>query len=495
MGVRRAAHLSTCSSGRWPCPGPGRGGLPAGGTLPSAFAVSDLAQASVGAAGAALARLVAGPGGGTAPTVTVDRDLASAWFAFSIRPEGWELPPAWDAVAGDYATADGWIRLHTNAPHHRAAALAVLGVPADRDGVAAAVARWTAGTSRRPWSAPGCRRRHAVAAEWGAHPQGGRSPPSRWWPWSAPRGSGVAGRAGPPDRPLDGVRVLDLTRVLAGPVATRLLAGWGAEVLRIDPPTGRSRASSRGHPGQALRPARPAGARPGGTGCSSCCRGRRRGPRVPARRARRARPRADVRDDVRPGLVDVSLDAYGWTGPWAGRRGFDSLVQMSTGIAEAGRGAAGADRPVPLPVQALDQATGYLLAAAALTGLARRATAGAAGGAPRSPAWPASWSTPGRPRPRGRRDRPGGTGPVQPVELTVWGTPAASRRRSWSGPRCAGPARRAARRRRRPGGRPAEPAAGGPGPVRRRRHGRRADVVGDPRRRRRRRRGPPPPRR
>ena len=105
--------------------------LPPGGTLPSAFAVSDLAQASMGAAGAALARLSAGPDGETGP-VTVDRDLASAWFALSIRPDGWDLPPVWDSVAGDYATADGWIKLHTNAPHHRAAALGVLGVPGTR---------------------------------------------------------------------------------------------------------------------------------------------------------------------------------------------------------------------------------------------------------------------------------------------------------------------------------------------------------------------------
>ena len=77
-----------------------------------------------------------------------------------------------------------------------------------------------------------------------------------------------------------------------------------------------------------------------------------------------------------PGLVDVSLDAYGWTGPWSGRRGFDSLVQMSCGIAAAGMVATQATRPVPLPVQALDHATGYLLAAAALRGWARRLTDG-----------------------------------------------------------------------------------------------------------------------
>jgi crotonobetainyl-CoA:carnitine CoA-transferase CaiB-like acyl-CoA transferase len=80
----------------------------------------------------------------------------------------------------------------------------------------------------------------------------------------------------------------------------------------------------------------------------------------------------DVRRATRPGLIDVSLDAYGHTGPWSARRGFDSLVQMSTGIAGSGLRQGTADRPTPLPVQALDHATGYLMAAAVLTGLSRR---------------------------------------------------------------------------------------------------------------------------
>jgi crotonobetainyl-CoA:carnitine CoA-transferase CaiB-like acyl-CoA transferase len=167
--------------------------------------------------------------------------------------------------------------------------------------------------------------------------------------------------------------VLDLTRVLAGPVATRLLAGWGAEVLRIDPPDWDE---------PAIVPEVTLGKR--------CARldlkthdGKSRflkllssadvlvhGYRSDA--LDRLGLGDDVREDARPGLVDVSLNAYGWTGPWVERRGFDSLVQMSSGIADAGRVAAGIDRPVPLPVQALDHATGYLLAASAIAGVVRR---------------------------------------------------------------------------------------------------------------------------
>ena len=112
------------------------------GDLPSWFAVSDLAAASVGAAGLMLARYAAD--GDAIPAVSVDRRLASLWFGWTLHAQGWQVPPAWDPVAGDYPTKDGWIRLHTNAPAHRAAALSVLGTAAERDAVARAVAGWDA---------------------------------------------------------------------------------------------------------------------------------------------------------------------------------------------------------------------------------------------------------------------------------------------------------------------------------------------------------------
>ncbi len=336
------------------------------GGFTSAFAVTDLAAGAVGAAGRAMAALAG------APAVAVDRRLASFWFAFSVRPQGWTLPPAWDAVAGDYAARDGWIRLHTNAPHHRAAALRVLGAAAEREAVARAVAAWEAGALEDAVvAAGGCAARMHDAPGWAAHPQGAAvaaeplihraTLPATPRDWSPRR-----------DRPLAGLRVLDLTRVLAGPVASRFLAGYGAEVLRIDPPgwdepslvpemtPGKSCARLDLHrPGDRARfGALLAGAdillhgyRPGaldGLGYGEA--------------ARRA---------IAPALIDVALCAYGWTGPWAGRRGFDSLVQMSSGIAAAGMAWKGADRPTPLPVQALDHATGYAMAAAAVEGVRR----------------------------------------------------------------------------------------------------------------------------
>jgi hypothetical protein len=343
------------------------------GELPAAFAVTDLAAGAVGAAALAVAALAG------ASKVAVDRRLASFWFGFSLRPDGWSPAPPWDPIAGDYAANDGWIRLHTNAPRHRAAALAVLGVPADKDAVAGAVAGWSADALEGAVvDAGGCAAAMRSPAAWADHPQGAAvaAEPLVW----RSTGDAAARASAPaePSRPLAGVKVLDLTRVLAGPVATRFLGGYGAEVLRIDPPDWDE---------PAIIPEVTLGKR-----CA------RLDLRDPAAREtllgllgdadlfihgyrpgalERLGLGAATRRRVRPGLIDVCLDAYGWTGPWAGRRGFDSLVQMSAGIAEAGMRRAGAKRPTPLPVQALDHATGYILATAAVRGLAERAATGA----------------------------------------------------------------------------------------------------------------------
>ncbi len=343
------------------------------GALASAFAVTDLAAASIGAAALSVAALV-GDIAGEVPPVQVDRRSASRWFGWSLRPIGWTMPPPWDPIAGDYRTADGWIRLHTNAPRHRDAALAVLDVPGDRAAVERAVAlRGGDELEVAVVAAGGCAAVMRSVDAWERHPQGravraeplvmrevrtGRS----FLEWRPTR-----------ERPLAGLKVLDLTRVLAGPVATRFLAGYGADVLRVDPPgwdepgvvpevtlgkrcarLNLTAAADRETFEQLLADADVLvhGYRPGALDRLGL------GP--------------DVRWRLAPTIIEVTLDAYGWSGPWAGRRGFDSLVQMSAGIAEAGMGWKGADRPTPLPVQALDHATGYLMAAAAVQAVCAR---------------------------------------------------------------------------------------------------------------------------
>ena len=344
--------------------------------LPSVFAVSDFAAAAVAAAGAALAEWVAAHTG-QSPALTVSRRLASLWFGRSIQPQGWDMPAPWDPIAGDYAAADGWIRLHTNAPHHRAATLRVLGVLGDKAAVAQAVALWRADVLEDAVVASGgCAAVMRALDVWAAHPQGAsvaREPLVAVRATADKVDAGAAASSFNPSRPLQGIRVLDLTRVLAGPVATRFLAGWGADVLRIDPP-------DWDEPGVV----------PDVTLGKRCARldlhsaeGRAtfttllrsadvlvHGYRADA--LDRLGLDAAARRSIRPGLIDVALNAYGWSGPWRERRGFDSLVQMSAGIAHAGMQGLGKGRPKPLPVQAIDHATGYLMAAAVLRGLTQR---------------------------------------------------------------------------------------------------------------------------
>lgn len=347
------------------------------GALPSAFAVSELAAASIAAVGQELSRLIVALNlAPTAPELVVDQRLASLWYRYSFKPEGWEMPNLWDAIAGDYEAADGWIRLHTNLPHHRAVALKVIGTHAGRDAVAQALKSWSIAELETAIVAEG-----GVAAamrsrtDWLDHPQGRSVARDPLIGWHGPRHITLRDRpTASNNRPLAGLRVLDLTRVLAGPVSTRTLSGFGADVLRIDPP-------DWDEPG--VIPDISLGKR--------CAYLDLKSPDG-LKRLEELLAKADVfvhgyrpgaldalgldkakRDQLAPNRVEVTLNAYGWQGPWATRRGFDSLVQMSTGIAQAGMVWAQADRPTPLPVQALDHATGYLMAAAVLSALAEAA--------------------------------------------------------------------------------------------------------------------------
>ncbi len=267
--------------------------------------------------------------------------------------------------------------MHTNAPHHREAAQKILGANADKASAAQVISTWEANDLEEAIvDAGGCAAEMRSITQWRRHEQGVavmREPLINWCEVGNADET-ISAKGGPPsvtnEKPLAGLRVLDLTRVLAGPVATRFLARFGANVLRIDPLdwdegvvipevtvgkrcAGLNLKSEEGRNSlrQSLRDADILvhGYRPGalaGLGFDS-----------------------DTLRKINPRLIDVSLCAYGWTGPWRDRRGFDSLVQMSCGIAHEGMIRAGASNPTPLPAQALDQATGYLMAAAALRAL------------------------------------------------------------------------------------------------------------------------------
>lgn len=350
--------------------------------LPSRFAVTPFASAAVGVATLAVAELFAARTGAAVPTALVSSPGASAAFRSEalFTPRGWELPPVWDPIAGDYRARDRFVRLHTNYASHRAAALSALGVQAEKSAVAAAVAAWEADALERAVvSAGGCAAAMYSRDEWRTHEHGGATldePPVTLVDEGAL--APVAPLRDSPQlasKPLAGVRVLDLTRVLAGPVCTRFLSAHGASVLRLDPPgfeevpavvpdvsAGKRRASLdlRTDAGKRIFDELVASAdvlvtvlRPGA---------------LEAMGLDTAHLRAK-----NPALVIARLDAYGWSGPWSARRGFDSLVQMSCGIAHPG---SSEGRPSPLPAQALDHGAGYLLAAGVCRALTRRVREG-----------------------------------------------------------------------------------------------------------------------
>jgi hypothetical protein len=348
--------------------------------LPSSFRVGEAAQASIAAVGLAAAELRYRAG---APRQRVSVDMRHA--AIEFRSEHYltidgDAPAAYfDRLFGAYRTGDGgFVRLHMNFPHHRENVIKLLGCAPARASIEAALQKWNAVAFETAAYENGC----VVAAmrspdEWAGHPQAAAvaampvvridkigDAPARPLPM------------GP--KSLSGLRVLDLTRIIAGPVAGRVLAAHGADVMRISAPglpfidwlvkdTGRGKLSAyadittpdgRTALEQLVKDAdiflqafRPGALASRGFGFSDVA-------------------------TLRPGIVYGSLSAYGNAGPWASRRGFDSLVQTATGFNAAEAEAAAVEGPKEFPCQALDHATGYLLAFGAIMARIRQANEG-----------------------------------------------------------------------------------------------------------------------
>jgi crotonobetainyl-CoA:carnitine CoA-transferase CaiB-like acyl-CoA transferase len=349
--------------------------------LPSSFRVGTAAQATIAAAGLA-ATEVWRLRTKREQTVAVDMRHAAVEVRSEryMRLDGKPPGPAWDKIAGIYATGDGRkVRLHTNFPHHRDGILKLLGCAYDRPAVERALAKWRAEPFETAAAEAGLVATMLRSpAEWAAHGQGqavaglplmeivriGEAPPGRL----PPR----------PERPLSDIRVLDLTRVIAGPVCGRTLAAHGADVMRVTAPhlpglpeldidTGRGKLSAaidlratddRDWLRALVREAHifVQGYRPGGLAAKGFS--------------------PDALAEMRPGIIVVTLTAYGHAGPWSHRRGYDSLVQNACGINVAEAEAAGVPAPKELPAQALDHATGYLMACGALMALLRKAREG-----------------------------------------------------------------------------------------------------------------------
>ncbi|GAA2967345.1 CoA transferase [Actinokineospora diospyrosa] len=330
------------------------------------YRVAHLAARCVGLVTEAAGELSRSRGTEPGP-VSVDVRHAAESFRSErhLLLDGAPVGDLWAPLSGDYRARDGWVRLHCNYPHHEAAVRTVLG-----DDVAAAVAARDADdVVESVLAAGGAAAALRSPAAWADHPQG-RAVAALPVVTVERVGDGPRRTLPRADRPLAGVRVLDLTHVIAGPVCGRTLAAHGADVLHIG--------------AQHLPVMRPVLV---DTGFG------KRSARLDLRESEdSARLRdlwadADVMvqsyrpdslaskgfgpSDAPQGTVLVTLSAYGEVGPWRGRRGFDSLLQLATGIAYRD-----SDAPVPLPAQALDHGTGWLAALGVITALRRRAAVG-----------------------------------------------------------------------------------------------------------------------
>ncbi|MEZ0449895.1 CoA transferase [Cellulomonas sp. ICMP 17802] len=374
--------------------------------LAARLPVRELARATVGVCSLAAAELLATRTGRGLPGVRIDEGAVAVAFTSErhLRVDGRPIP-LFAPLSGFWRSADGWVRTHANYPHHRARLLAALGLTDSGDDAELAP-RLSATIAERAARAvqETVYRAGGLAVE--VVPPVPLEHPLVTVNVSAPQ---AAAPLLPASLPAEGVRVLDLTRVLAGPVATRTLALLGADVLRVDAPWLREDDGTHIDTGFGKRSTRLA-------------------LEDPADRAALGRL-LDAADVVvtgyrpgaldrygldaetllarRPGLVVAQLCAWGWTGPWAGRRGFDSLVQAGTGIAVVEQGDDG--RPGTLPAQALDHGTGYLVAAGVLRGLTDRARTGSGRVVRFSLAGTAAWLLQGivpEPRPEGGPEHP-----------------------------------------------------------------------------------------
>ncbi|RAS37958.1 CoA transferase [Paraburkholderia bryophila] len=350
--------------------------------LPSVFRVGSLASATIAATGLAAAdyhRLRTGHRQRVA--VQMRRALASFRSERYLRIDDGPPPALRDPVMGFYETRDGrWIQLHTNFPHHLQGVLTVLGCENSPAAVAAAIRKWDGATLDQTLADAGlCAALIRTPEEWATLDQAQAIAGLPLFEIERIGDAPVESpRPGDAKRALARVRVLDLSRIIAGPVAGRALAQHGADVLMINGPhlpniaplvidNGRGKRS-------ALVDLREAAGRETLRGLAGGADVFLQAYRPGALAARGFGP--DELARIRPGIVYVSVSAYGHAGPWSQRRGFDSLVQSASGIAWTEQRAAGWAEPKHLPCQALDHATGYLAAFGAMVALARRATEG-----------------------------------------------------------------------------------------------------------------------
>lgn len=310
--------------------------------------------------------------------------VAAAFASFAHLLINGAAPVGFAPLSGFRRAADGWVRLHANYPHHEQALLKALEVK-NADDVDAALREIPAAAVEQSVTAcGGLAAKVRTPADWAASPPGQSLADEPWIRTSTVAVPGKEPRTADRSRGLlAGLRVLDLTRVIAGPSGSRILGALGADVLRVDPPALPEIGHQHVDTGFDKRSAVADLRQPGARGEVRSLLAEADVVLIAYRGGSLARfglDPASLQEDF-PGLAVVSLDAWGDTGPWAGRRGFDSIVQAATGISDLYGTGPGEDwRPGALPVQALDHATGLGMAAAAvaLVSARRRGLSGSA---------------------------------------------------------------------------------------------------------------------
>lgn len=327
--------------------------------------------------------------GGAPQQVTVDRWAASLSMTCSayLTVDG-EKAVTWDPLTGYHRAADGWVYTHCQFAHLRDGLLAAFDLPNDPKKVKAAFALLSAQEIEDRAAAAGvCGIRMRTRAEWDNHPHAAEL---NKVPVLQLSRHGSAPARVPPlgSAPLEGIRVLDLSRVIAGPMIGRTLAEHGAQVMRIAGAHLPSFDSLVINSGFGKR--------------SAFIDLRQEEERETLRTLIRQadvlidgyRPGAlagrgfsfEELQELNPGIVYLTLSAFGETGPWGGRRGYDTYVQAATGLS-----AEGPEGPARLPCQPLDYLGGFLGASSIMAALARRAEEGGAWRAELSLARNAMW--------------------------------------------------------------------------------------------------------
>ncbi|WP_018154858.1 CoA transferase [Demetria terragena] len=313
----------------------------------------------------------------------VERVAASFTSITALSIDGVH-PPGFAEMSGFYRTADGWIRVHANYPHHRERLQQALSATT-RDEIQARLGEMSCSDAEREIRAVG-----GIAAAvrsraaWVASEQHRANRDRPWICFEESTDTNTRAAWTPRsdhELPLSGMRVLDLTRVIAGPSATRFMAALGADVLRVDPPHLPELQDQHVDTGFGKRSALADLRRPESvdqvhellTRADVLFLGYRRHSLAAAGLT------AEQLRERHPHLVVVTLDAWGSSGPMEHQVGFDSIVQAAVGIADDYRKPDGS--PGALPLQALDHASGYGMVTAAAQLLAARARGEGAGSA------------------------------------------------------------------------------------------------------------------